>query len=224
MENKKSILKSVVPVMTSLSGKAFSGKDLEDLNAVKSMLAGNKNAFTSIYKRYYATIRQKYMTSFKFNPDIVDDLTQDLFIKVSENIDKYSELYTFNSWISRVAKNHMLDYIRKSKMDTVSYDKENAGDDGELFSIQLADSNTLNGEDILIKRQRAEAMNTILEMLDEKTRRVVQKRYFDNLSYDEIAQEEGIIIGQVKILLFRAKAKMKISLTENKMLAAACEN
>jgi len=211
-----------VQELKTAGGKIFSAKDLEDIKCVESMLAGNKNAFTGIYKRYYNTIRQKYMGSFKYNQDIVDDLVQDLFIKVSENIDKYSSSYTFNSWITRVAKNHMLDYIRKGKLETISYDNETTGDDGESISFQPEDKTSLNGEEILLKKERIAAVTAALATLDEKTRSVVTKRYFEGLSYEEIAQEENIKESQVKILLFRAKAKMNSMLVENKYLLATC--
>jgi RNA polymerase sigma-70 factor (ECF subfamily) len=162
------------------------------------------------------------MGSFKYNQDIVDDLVQDLFIKVSENIDKYSSSYTFNSWITRVAKNHMLDYIRKGKLETISYDNETTGDDGESISFQPEDKTSLNGEEILLKKERIAAVTAALATLDEKTRSVVTKRYFEGLSYEEIAQEENIKESQVKILLFRAKAKMNSMLVENKYLLATC--
>jgi len=217
MKNEKNITAEAAGTV-----RVFTGKDLEDVKSVEAMLAGNKNAFTGIYKRYYNTIRQKYMGSFKYNQDIVDDLVQDLFIKVSENIDKYSSSYTFNSWITRVAKNHMLDYIRKGKLETISYDNETTGDDGESISFQPEDKTSLNGEEILLKKERIAAVTAALATLDEKTRSVVTKRYFEGLSYEEIAQEENIKESQVKILLFRAKAKMNSMLVENKYLLATC--
>jgi len=202
--------------------RVFTGKDLEDVKSVEAMLAGNKNAFTGIYKRYYAIIRQKYMIGLKYNQDVVDDLTQDLFIKVSENIHKYSQDYTFNSWITRVAKNHMLDYIRKGKLETVSYDNEIFVDNGETISFQPVDESALSGEEEMVNAERKSAVSYMLNTLGEKTASIVRKRYFDGLSYDEIAKEEGMSLSDVKIALFRAKAKLNKLITESPVLKTAC--
>jgi len=216
------VAKEEVRVIKSVTGKEFTGKDLEDVKSVESMLAGNKNAFTGIYKRYYSVIRQKYMTSLKYNQDVVDDLTQDLFIKVSENIHKYSKDYTFNSWITRVAKNHMLDYIRKSKLETLSYDNEISGEHGETISFQPADKSALSGEEEMIEAERKSAVSYMLSTLGEKTASIVKKRYFDGLSYDEIAKEEGMVLSEIKIALFRAKAKLHKLAINNPVLMNAC--
>ena len=202
--------------------RTFTGNDLKDIMDVDAMAAGNKNAFTGIYKRYYAVIRQKYMISLKYNQDIVDDLTQDLFIKVSENIHKYSKDYTFNSWITRVAKNHMLDYIRKGKLETVSYDNKISGEHGESITFQPVDKSALSGEEEMIDTERKSAVSYMLATLGEKTASIVRRRYFDGLSYEEIAKEEGMVLGDVKVALFRAKAKMNKVVTSNPVLMNAC--
>jgi len=216
--------KPAAEVITSPTGRVFTGKDLEDVKSVEAMLAGNKNAFTVIYKRYYAIIRQKYMIALKYNQDIVDDLTQDLFVKVSENISKYSTQYTFNSWISRVAKNHMVDYIRKGKLDTVSYDNEITGNHGETISFEPADNTALTGEEDMIETERKAAVEYMLLTLDIRTASIVKKRYFEGLSYDEIAKEEGMALSDVKISLFRAKAKLNKLVTNSPGLMSVCVN
>ena len=217
MKNKKNIT-----AVAAGAAKVFTGKDLEDVKSVEAMLAGNRNAFTGIYKRYYAVIRQKYMASLKYNQDIVDDLTQDLFIKVSENIHKYSQDYTFNSWITRVAKNHMLDYIRKGKLETLSYDNNIMGDNGEEISFQPVDKSALSGEEEIIESERKSAVSYMLSTLGEKTASIVRKRYFDGLSYDEIAKEEEMSLSDVKIALFRAKAKLNKLIIDSPVLKTAC--
>jgi len=216
--------KPAAEVITSPTGRVFTGKDLEDVKSVEAMLAGNKNAFTVIYKRYYAIIRQKYMIALKYNQDIVDDLTQDLFVKVSENISKYSTQYTFNSWISRVAKNHMVDYIRKGKLDTVSYDNEITGNHGETIYFEPADNTALTGEEDMIETERKAAVEYMLLTLDIRTASIVKKRYFEGLSYDEIAKEEGMALSDVKISLFRAKAKLNKLIINNPGLMSVCVN
>lgn len=210
------------PEFLIVGERTFTGNDLKDVMDVDAMLAGNKNAFTGIYKRYYSSVRYKYMTSLKYNQDVVDDLTQDLFIKVSENIHKYSKNYTFNSWITRVAKNHMLDYVRKAKLEIFSYDNEISGEHGETISFQPADKSALSGEEEMIEAERKSAVSYMLSTLGEKMSSIIKKRYFDGLSYEEIAKEEGMVLGDVKVALFRAKAKLNKLATENPILMNAC--
>jgi RNA polymerase sigma-70 factor (ECF subfamily) len=213
----------VLPLIKKVPVKSLN-KNQEDQKAVESMLAGNKNAFTGIYKRYYAMIRQKYMTSIRFNQEIVDDLIQDLFIKVSENISKYSPEYTFNSWITKVAKNHLVDYLRKGKLDIVSYDRNIFNDEGDEMLFQPQDNNTLNGEEIIINKESKASLHEALNMLDEDSRKIVMLRYFEELSYEEIVKQENISEAQLKIVLFRAKAKLNRILQTNRALMTACSN
>ena len=215
------------PVKLLVPTKNFSKIDSDDIDAVNAMLSGNKNAFSVIYKRYYPMIRNKYVLSLKYNQDLADDLVEDLFIKVYENIDKYEPEFTFNSWITRIAQNFLIDYTRKKGLETVSMSKTVVSDtnpNGEPMEFQLQDESALTGEEILINAEHSDSFkNTfdgIMSILDKRSREVIDLFYTQNKSYKEIEDKTGLSISTIKVTLFRAKAKLKDAITSNpKMMA-----
>lgn len=87
----------------------------EDIYYVRQVLVGDKQAYVSIINKYknalYATILR--MTK---NPQTAQDLLQEAFIKVYEQLGKYDQTGSFKSWLYRVAINHCLDQFRKKKI------------------------------------------------------------------------------------------------------------
>lgn len=223
--NQDTKVKLLVPT------KIFSQIDSEDIDAVNAMLSGNKNAFSVIYKRYYPVIRNKYIMSLRFDKDLADDLVEDLFIKVYENIDKYKPEFTFNSWITRVANNFLVDYTRKKGLETVSMSKTVVSDlnpNGEPMEMQLQDTDALTGEEILIESEHKESFkktfDDIFMTLDKKSRDVINMYYTENKSYKEIEDKTGLSISNIKVTLFRAKAKLKEAVTSNPKMMALITN
>ncbi len=81
---------------------------------IQQVLAGDKQAYAHIINKYknqlYATILR--MTK---NPQDAQDLVQEAFIKVYQQLDKYDEKGSFSSWMYRVAINHCMDELRKKR-------------------------------------------------------------------------------------------------------------
>lgn len=209
--------------------KGFATIDQADIDAVNAVLAGKKEKFAIIYKRYYAIILQKYSSRLKFNNDLAEDLTAEVFVRVFENMHKYQPHYTFNSWITRVSNNFLIDYIRKQKrkknLETVSMNTGFASDkmknDDIDFVFDVRDEDYAAPDDNLILGQRTEYMEKALSQLDEQYRVVVNKRFYEEKSYDEIAHEIGMTLGAVKSIIFRAKDKLKDIITSDKVMLVA---
>lgn len=205
--------------------KGFATIDQADIDAVNAVLAGKKEKFAIIYKRYYAIILQKYSSRLKFNNDLAEDLTAEVFVRVFENMHKYQPHYTFNSWITRVSNNFLIDYVRKQKLETVSMNTGFASDkmknDDIDFVFDVRDEDSAAPDDHLIIGQRNEYMEKALSKLDEPYRAVVNKRFYEEKSYDEIAHEMGMTLGTVKSIIFRAKDKLKEIITADKVMLAA---
>ena len=193
----------------------FSEKDKQDIIAVKAILAGDKSKFTVLYKRYYAYINYMFASSLKYDNDLADDLTADLFTKVFENLGSYKPKFTFNSWITRVAKNLLIDYTRKDKKSPamVSVDAGASSDkmhnDGdENISMELPDTDSLNPEQELIRNQKHEMLQKALGKIDARTRQLLVD-FYNGKTYEELSKETGIEFNTVKSILFRGKAMLK---------------
>lgn len=127
---------------------------------------------------------------------IAADITQDVFIKVYVSINSYKH-QGFKTWISRIATNQSIDYIRKKSREhskTISLDQYK-----EIIS------NKETPEDIFLQEEKRKKLISICHNLDPKYSVVLNKYYFENKSYSMIASEENISIKTVESRLYRAK-------------------
>lgn len=205
------------PIVT----KVFSKRDQEDIDAVNAILSGKKEHFSILYKRYYAIINFKYSSSLKFNKDLADDLTADLFVKVYEKLHKYKPTFTFNSWISRFATNFLIDYTRKKSLNTISLDagfsnEKMRNEDTEFAGSFDAKDNELNPEEILITGQKNVLVGNAINSLSDNCRITMEKRFLEEKSYNDIAIEMGVSVNTIKSNIFRSKAKLKTIVETNK--------
>jgi len=134
-----------------------------------------------------------------------NDVTQNTFIKVWKNLDKFkgdSKIYT---WIYTIATNESLSFLKKKKrnyfesLDTVSY----------RLSDNLSAENYFDGDEIERKLQKA------LLTLPTKQRIAFNMKYFDKMKYDEISEVLGTSVGALKANYHHAKNKIEDYLKKN---------
>jgi RNA polymerase sigma factor (sigma-70 family) len=138
------------------------------------------------------------------NRDDADDLTMVAFSKAFHNLANYSADFAFSTWLFRIATNNCIDFIRKKKLLTTSIDQTSATDDGESVPIAVKDK-SMTPEESIIKDQRAIKIREVIQELSPKYRSLIELRYFEELSYEEIADKLDLPLGTVKAQLFRAK-------------------
>ena len=148
------------------------------------------------------------------NVDDAEDLTIEAFAKAFKNLHKFKKDYTFSTWLFRIATNNTIDFIRKKKLETTSLHSSYTDDNGSSVSIDLPDKE-LNPQEKAIKSQKVELIQLFVTKLPAKYQRLVRLRYFDELSYDEIAQELNAPLGTVKAQLHRARELLS-DLVKNK--------
>ncbi len=120
---------------------------------------------------------------------------------------KFKKDYTFSTWLFRIATNNAIDFLRKKKLDTTSLDTSFKDDGGDSITIDVEDSK-LNPMEEAIKSQKIERIRIFVDKLPPKYQRLVKLRYFDELSYDEIAKEVEAPLGTIKAQLHRARELM----------------
>ena len=138
------------------------------------------------------------------SPVDADDLTIEAFGKAFRQLASYTPQNTFATWLFSIASNHGIDFIRRQHMRLVSLNtmSVNQEDDACEYPIPSCDDNP---EEDLIHRQRDKIMRDLINRLQPRYRTIVKLRYFDDLSYDEIAQKLNLPLGTVKIQLRRAR-------------------
>ena len=139
-----------------------------------------------------------------FSSDDADDLTIEAFGKAFQRLDQYTPAFAFSTWLFKLASNHTIDFIRKKKLNALSLDRGFENEDGESVEIHVRD-NELDPVEALQKKERVARMREVVSALKPRYRRLVELRYFEELSYDEIAQELDLPLGTIKAQLFRAR-------------------
>lgn len=187
----------------------------EDLELVKKAVdKKDQAAFKKLLDRYKDSIFFMVL-KIVHNRNDAEDLTIEAFGKAFNNIHKYDQRYAFSTWLYKIATNASIDFIRKKRLETTSLDKGIKGNDGDEMTIDV-ESEALNPEEKLVKQQRAFSVRGNIERLDEKYKQLIKLRYYEEYSYDEIAQELDLPLGTVKAQLYRAKELLFKQINDHK--------
>lgn len=181
----------------------LSDKAKHDLVLVEAAKKGNQAAYAELMDRYRESI---YYTMFKMvkHTDDADDLTIEAFGKAFSRLEQYSPNFAFSTWLFKIASNNCIDFIRKKRIKVTSMDTGYKTDDGEVIFVD-ARSYTMDPEETIIHGQKIIHMRMLVSKLKPRYRDLVEKRYFEELSYEEISEELGLPLGTVKAQLFRAR-------------------
>lgn len=170
-----------------------------------------KNAVENGDQKAYAELMSRYKDSIYFmllkmvnNRDDADDLTIEAFGKAFKNIRQYTPDYAFSTWLFKIATNNCIDFIRKKRKMTFSLDRGIETDEGGEITMDVR-SNTPDPEEHLMKKQKVMMMRDVVERLKPRYKKLVELRYFQEKSYEEIAIELDLPLGTVKAQLFRAR-------------------
>ncbi|MDD2575996.1 MAG: sigma-70 family RNA polymerase sigma factor [Bacteroidales bacterium] len=164
---------------------------------------GNQKAYADLMNTYREPIYYMLLKMTNSSTD-ADDLTIEAFGKAFKSLSQYTPEYAFSTWLFRIATNNCIDFIRKKRAKMVSIDNIYTSSDGEQIGIDIA-SETLDPEEKIIEKQKIIMMREIVSRLKPHYRTLIELRYFDELSYEEIAQELNLPLGTVKAKLFRAR-------------------
>ena len=181
----------------------LSDKAKHDLALVEAAKKGDQSAYAQLMDRYRESI---YFMMFKMirHQDDADDLTIEAFGKAFSRLDQYSPNFAFSTWLFKIASNNCIDFIRKKRIKVTSMETGYTNDDGEVLFIE-AKNQTMDPEETIIHGQKVQHMRMLVSKLKPRYRELVEKRYFEELSYEEIAEELNLPIGTVKAQLFRAR-------------------
>lgn len=181
----------------------FSKKALEDLQLVERAVQGDQSAYTRLLDKYRESV---YFTMLKMvkNADDAEDLTIEAFGKAFNRIQQYSPNFAFSTWLFKIASNNCIDFIRKKRIKVTSMDTGITKSDGEVIYFD-ASSDTLDPQETMMQKQKVNAMREVVSKLKPRYRELIEKRYFEELSYEEIAEELNLPLGTVKAQLFRAR-------------------
>jgi RNA polymerase sigma factor (sigma-70 family) len=164
---------------------------------------GEQKAFGELMERYREPV---YFMLLKMvnNKDDAEDLTVEAFSKAFRRLHQYTPQFAFSTWLFKIATNNAIDFIRKKRIRAISIDQGFQTEDGETIEISVKDA-VLDPAEAMQKEERIRKMREIVDKLKPRYRKLVEMRYFDEMAYEEIAEELKLPLGTVKAQLFRAR-------------------
>lgn len=184
--------------------------NMNDAELINQVLNGNMNSFTFLVNRYQKLVVHITGRLIHRN-DELEDVCQEVFLKVYQNLGKYRNECKLSTWIATIAYNTSINYLRKFKKGI------DVNPDDSVALRNLADFGSADYEQndlhCYIREQ--------IELLPVQFRTVLTLFHLEEFSYQEVAEITGMPEGTVKSYLFRAKAllkeKLKFVVDENSL-------
>ena len=173
------------------------------LLVLRALNEKDQRAYTELMGRYKDSV---YFMLLKMvnNSDDAEDLTIETFSKAFKRLDQYTPQFAFSTWLFKIASNHSIDFIRKKRVKAVSIDQGFSNEDGDSYVIPVKEDG-LDPEESMQKDERVQRMRDVVEKLKPRYKRLVELRYFEEKSYEEISEILELPLGTVKAQLFRAR-------------------
>ena len=166
-------------------------KALTDDELVGLYAEGNNEAFDTFFNKYQSRLFS-YIYYVVRNEDVANDLFQETFLKALVRIQKgqYRSNGKFNAWITRIAHNLIMDHFRSKEQENLV---SNGEADYDIFNSTLLSEHTVEDQ-MLITQSLTDAKN-IMSCLPPSQSEVVRMRFYENMSFKEIADKLGISIN-----------------------------
>ena len=168
-------------------------QNLPDEKLVKHYLSGNTHALERLINKHRDRIYSYIISKVKIQ-SLAEDIFQDTFFKVIKSLKKgkYNEQGKFLPWVMRIAHNLVIDHFRKSKRISII---QNIKKDSDFDILNLISDESKNFEKNILKKEQFKELNYIIDKLPEDQKEVLIMRYYEDLSFKEIADKTNVSIN-----------------------------
>ena len=187
--------------------------NLPDADVVSLAQQGRESAFRELVRRYE---RPVFSLVFRMVRDreTAEELAQETFIKVLNNIDRYQPQFKFSSWLFKIANNIAIDHLRKRQIVTISMDGSPhaataAEAEATSFDVAIRQESAL--EEMEARELGSEIEKAIAKLRPEY-RSCIMLRHVEGRSYEEIAATLDLPLGTVKTYIHRARIQLRDAL------------
>lgn len=186
---------------------------MTDEDLVVSYAEGNNTAFDVLLNRYKGSVHS-YIYFIVRNKELTEDLFQETFVKVITTIKqgRYTDNGKFKAWIMRIAHNLIIDNFRQERNENLISNDEVEVD---LFNNMKLCDHTI--EEKLVKQQVLEDVRRLVGFLPETQRKVLEMRFYQDMSFKEIADTTGVSINTALGRMRYAIMNMRRLAEENHM-------
>ena len=143
----------------------------------------------------------RYALSILRDTDIAHDVVQDCLVKIWQKRQKLPEIKSIDSWVMRITRNQCYDWVKVNRFSLQS-DREIERDDLVVRETVEADQNVLVNDQI-------NWLEKVIESLPQKQKEIYHLREVEEMTYQEIAEILSLSLAEVKISLYRSRAKIR---------------
>lgn len=160
---------------------------------------GDQQAFCRLVEAYQRPVMS---LTYRMLGDLeeAEDAAQETFLRAWSRLHQYNPAHKFSTWVFSIANHHCIDRLRKRRVTVVGLD-----DSPAAYSVQ---DGGLRPEESLLRRENAEEMQALVSTLPPEYRTPLVLRYWQECSYQEIAEVMDLSLPAVKSRLFRARQKL----------------
>lgn len=182
--------------------------DSDDIEIIESFKRGNAHAFNILVNKYqkkvYWVVRKMVL-----DHDEANDITQDIFIKIHSSLHEFRGDSKFFTYIYKVSVNFCLNHLSKKKRTT----NKQVDIEDETLEIKSDDMGTDEHYD---EKRKQKLLKEAIENLEGQQRAVFNMRFYDNMSYEEIANTLNKSVGGMKANYFHAVKKIEAYIKSKK--------
>ncbi|MDG1974102.1 MAG: RNA polymerase sigma factor [Flavobacteriaceae bacterium] len=193
----------------------------EDSVLLNRFKLGNNNSFKLLFLKHKSRIFN--YINYKVNDvDISNDILQETFIKVFKILGKgtYNEQGKFLPWVLRISHNLVMDHFRKEKRSKIVYEK-----DMYQSFVNIKSNENLDSKNVISDKTLSKTLNEMIDNLPDSQKEIVKLRFFENLSFKDIAKKNDISIntalGRVRYSLNNLRKQMDKSELKNELMEIA---
>ncbi len=170
---------------------------MTDYELITACLNGDKQIFSEIVARYKNLVYSVILRMVN-NREEANDLAQEVFVKLYKNLDKYYPDFKLSTWIIRITTNHVIDYRRKNRAESVSFE-----------DIEYDAATYETPERQLVAKERMAAVNNAVKELPDMYKLPIVLYHQQGLSYQEISDITEEPLSKVKNRIFRGRKLLK---------------
>jgi len=181
----------------------------DDATLVADALAGSQDACQDLLERYQRPVFGLVLRLVR-DRGLAEDLAQEAFLKAFRALSAFQSERKFSSWLFKIAHNTAIDHLRRRRLVTVPL--ETPEREGSDLLDSLAGPERESPESSVRRGDLAAALEEAVQRLRPEYRTVMELRFREGLSYEEIAEITDLPMGTVKTHIHRARKAMAASL------------
>ncbi len=170
-----------------------------DQELYKQYLTGDEEAFEKLVIRHKNSMMY-FISRYTKNIQIAEDISQDVFVYLLINKNQYDLKYSFKTYLYMIAKCRAINYLKREKRVIPIDDTTNIYVEDETL------------EETIFKDEKARNLRKVINQLKPDYQAVIYLTSFEGLKYKEVAKIMDKNINQIKVLINRAKKKIRILL------------